>query len=715
MAPRPPAVFLLATLLAVACDDGEGETVLYNYPNAVFSSQTVDFGATDEGTSVVRQITLTNMGDLAMGIAHIGVGEHDRSEDFNVSWTRTEITCPESASDTGAAAKRITLDSGTGETGGEDTAGEDVGPVELVLEPGCSVPLHLSFTASQLGVVWGSLILDTTTEKEPPEAPASWDPGFFEDPIATSQIVYLKGGGERGIPNVLVSPRRYDFGHLWSGLEDKTFFSVRNLGDGTLTISNIYLSPTACDESYSITSTDFDTTLDPGEATFVEVTFAPTNVEEASCRLYIESDDQDSPSIGVPIQGNTGLDPSNLPPVVAIRSPQAGYQHAGHQPFQMSMNIYDANQPAPSLICRVKSMVLLKTATIADCTAPTDSGYVTISLDPDDIGIGNDTLRVQVTDGNEVVSFASIPVLLNRQFPDSDDDGDGWGDSWDMDEWGNYDCDDADIATYPYAAEIPDGNDNDCDGTVDEGTILYDDDGDGYSERAGDCNDLDPAVYPGASEEGDDKDNDCDGLMDEGTSVYDDDGDGFSELDGDCRDDDPDINPGATEYCDGVDNDCNGLLDYADNCIELTSKPYIVGGIRMEQTDCESGNRISLSVFVYDGDGQTIDYAWTGDAGLTIDPTTGSPNVTVTCPSLPANAEPAVYSLYVVATDEDANSVWTFADLTAHAQGDLYGHMTEYVTTDEGCATTGTGRAGAGLSLAGLALLAAVLRRRQRR
>lgn len=45
-------------------------------------------------------------------------------------------------------------------------------------------------------------------------------------------------------------------------------------------------------------------------------------------------------------------------------------------------------------------------------------------------------------------------------------------------------------------AEIADWRDNDCDGTVDEGTVNYDDDGDGYTENGGDCNDADPLVSP---------------------------------------------------------------------------------------------------------------------------------------------------------------------------------------------------------------------------
>ena len=66
-------------------------------------------------------------------------------------------------------------------------------------------------------------------------------------------------------------------------------------------------------------------------------------------------------------------------------------------------------------------------------------------------------------------------------------------------------------------------------GTVDEGTALYDDDGDGTAETAGDCDDDDPGAHP-EPRVADGVDEDCDGLIDDGTDGYDDDGDGYTEL-----------------------------------------------------------------------------------------------------------------------------------------------------------------------------------------
>jgi hypothetical protein len=83
------------------------------------------------------------------------------------------------------------------------------------------------------------------------------------------------------------------------------------------------------------------------------------------------------------------------------------------------------------------------------------------------------------------------------------------------------DFDDTDVYSYPNAPEVCDGRDNDNDGETDEG-LSWDEDNDGYygegscAEPADDCDDSNGETHPGAEELCDGEDNDCDGTVDEG-------------------------------------------------------------------------------------------------------------------------------------------------------------------------------------------------------
>ncbi len=158
------------------------------------------------------------------------------------------------------------------------------------------------------------------------------------------------------------------------------------------------------------------------------------------------------------------------------------------------------------------------------------------------------------------------------------------------------DCNDSDASTNPGAPELEnDGQDNNCDGEIDETVLYFDGDGDmfgdptqpltavgnpaDYVPNNDDCNDSNAAINPNAIEVGDFVDNNCDGQVDEGffTFYRDIDGDGYGDASDrvatatqpagyvidntDCDDLVAAANPGETEVGDGIDNNCDGQID----------------------------------------------------------------------------------------------------------------------------------------------------------
>lgn len=146
--------------------------------------------------------------------------------------------------------------------------------------------------------------------------------------------------------------------------------------------------------------------------------------------------------------------------------------------------------------------------------------------------------------------------------------------------------------------EICDGNDQDCDGEIDEGFPNFDgdaladcmdpDDDDDGTPDGEDCDAKNPARSTSAQELcGNDLDDDCDGLKEEegavGCTTY------FQDVDGDthgsrtapgrclcapepttfyvvqstddCNDLDEAVEPGAPEVCNGLDDSCDGNTD----------------------------------------------------------------------------------------------------------------------------------------------------------
>ncbi len=184
-------------------------------------------------------------------------------------------------------------------------------------------------------------------------------------------------------------------------------------------------------------------------------------------------------------------------------------------------------------------------------------------------------------DCNDLVDDLAVVVVGDVH---EDDDGDGYTEA-------DGDCDDSDATIYP-SDTLPVAAPGDCRATTEAGDGTSDRDQDGFSVQDGDCDDYNNTVHPGAPEQCNGNDDDCDGEVDEdlpvGTYYVDADGDGygvssstrvtcmaapkgFAYLDGDCNDQNPEVHPGALEQCNGVDDDCDREVDETDADSDATT------------------------------------------------------------------------------------------------------------------------------------------------
>jgi hypothetical protein len=299
------------------------------------------------------------------------------------------------------------------------------------------------------------------------------------------------------------------------------------------------------------------------------------------------------------------------------------------------------------------------------CEAP--AGYVLVAGDCDDNDADVNESMTEVCNDkddncdDQVDEGAAAKTTYYR-----DADGDRWGDPAQKRDActqpSGYvdvadDCDDSNLESHPGAAEVCDGDDNDCDDQTDEDAAdmrpwWTDADGDGFGagdstrsceapdgfvEVDGDCDDRVKATYPGAREVCDLKDNSCNGQVDENatdakTYYRDADGDSFGSIDWttkacgaptgyvedstDCDDVDGGSYPGAIEYCDEADNDCDLSTDEEAADVETfyrDSDGDGAGDAKVSVTACDPpAGYVDNKLDCDDKDKAVIHCVWTG-------------------------------------------------------------------------------------------------------
>lgn len=668
-----PYWLIVAAVSLAACRGDNFREVEVALPKLGASTDRLEFGTIGWGKSASRQVFITNKGDLPMGIASIELNDDGMMDNWTISYDFDQVVCPEGEATTGgttpteggteAAPDQVD----TGGWGGDGGSGGGGSTAEAIIGAGCYLPVDVVFEPEQVGPIVGSFRVTTVGDTPGEDEEAA----FYADPNNSFYNVFLDGEGERDIPNIFVSPRVLDFGTVWVGSSLSLVVDVANKGGGDLELSEPTLS--GCDPGYELAwSYEAGTLLPAGSLTGVEVLFTPTSSSKAECILSLSSNDPDEPTVSVSMQANTGSDVNECAPVVKIVDPEIGYMHLDGQDLTVNFLVSDCNQPSNTIALSIRSGVLNPDSPtlVETFYAPTESGYVSVKVPRKMLLPGTESIIVRATDSAGNVTTDATSILYRATFPDSDDDGDGFGQDGETAE----DCDDTDKNSFPGATERYDGIDNDCDDVIDEGTDGYDDDTDGYTEAAGDCDDNNLEVYPGATEIPDYLDNNCDGTVDENTTLNDDDGDAFAESEGDCNDSDVEVFPGAIEYCDGIDNDCNGLLDERDGCVGLETKPVLVGCVQAEFTEISVGESTRLLAVGFDADGDALTYTWTQDSSLTsrnynsLDSITGTSPVFTAPATLDGNKVSETFTMAVQVLDPSRQDDYCTIDLTVYAE-----------------------------------------------
>lgn len=213
------------------------------YPDASVVPEVLDFGEVVKDYPTILPVQISNTGQAVLTIADITINA-DQNGIFELGELPTTLGIDETAE------------------------------------------VNVTFTPANYLTYTGTLTVESDADDHPVE------------------VVTLTGTGiEAPTPDIELSPQVLDFGTI--GVSSATnFFTISNVGDGTLHISGMTQAGSG---TFTVLG-DSSFTLEPGDSNNIVVQYSPTTDTGDNGKLVIASDDPDESSIEMLFLGNGGGD-----------------------------------------------------------------------------------------------------------------------------------------------------------------------------------------------------------------------------------------------------------------------------------------------------------------------------------------------------------------------------------------------------------------------
>ena len=553
---------------------------------------------------------------------------------------------------------------------------------------------------------------------------------YSNDPDEANRVIVLMGSSFTGLPQAYVTPSLVEYGFVASGNSAEGVVEIWNTGDVPMTVVDVTVGGS---ESLFEVLDKPVYPIPAGEKALATVAFNSEGGNHTVGSLTVEIADAVNPYYTVNLSANSPGSTNNSLPQIDILDPTQAKVFYMYQNLWIEARVFDAQQPNIGLYCTLESnhpdvgLVEQNTSHWETTTVEFD-----IEIDESDFELypGLHTLTLCCTDVFVETACTTLVVSINEEFSEDDDDGDGYSGA----QGDCVDTDDTIYPAAIELADGVDNNcdgiidehtvnyDDDNDGYCESDTSCTD------GSLPGDCNDsvadLDNngiadgyGIHPDAAELADFFDNDCDGTIDEETINYDDDVDGFTEALGDCDDADPEVYRDAPEYCDSKDNDCDGEVD--EDCIDTTPPLILVGGLTADIVAVKKGESVELHLTVISGPDAELVFDWGCDGGEFTWYSEDQSQATWKAPD--TIEESAVeFSVFCKVTDtnsaesaDDYISKWAFLELTVMKTDPLQSVIQNKTTCSISSFDQDNGSIKSAVALTAALLLSLCIRRRR--